>query len=347
MNRSGLYVIVAVVAAMFAAVVVIVGIAFAVRMAWHSPPRHAIQPAVAPEIYDEQAALNAAETIRPEMIGYEETSGFAVPFREPQALVVDDDDRIYVAGDQAVAVFSPDGKKISQIALHDQPHCLAVGGSQHDKPGEIYVGMEEHVEVFDPKGTHVGTWPSQGEKAFFTGITATDLGVWVADAGNRVVWRYESSGQALKPIGRTGDPECESEFVVTNHYFDLSAGHNDLVYVVNPRLLRVEGYTQRGELETFWGQGSPAVADFFGCCNPARLAVLPDGRFVTAEKGIPRVKIYSGRGEFETVVVGPPELTDTPGGVAGDHRGRILVLDARAAKVRIFQKKADGKEKQP
>ena len=80
--------------------------------------------------------------------------------------------------------------------------------------------------------------------------------------------------QALKPIGRTPITECESEFVVTNHYFDLAAGHDDLVYVVNPRLLRVEGYTQRGELETFWGQGcrrwptslAAAIRPGWPCC---------------------------------------------------------------------------------
>jgi len=35
-----------------------------------------------------------------------------------------------------------------------------------------------------------------------------------------------------------------------------------------------------------WGKRS-GIADFFGCCNPAHLALLPDGRFVTSGKGIP------------------------------------------------------------
>ena len=171
MNRSGLYVIVAVVAAMFAAVVVIVGIAFAVRIALAQPPSSRHTTGRGRRNIDEQAALNAAETIRPEMIGYEETSGFAVPFREPQALVVDDDDRIFVAGDQAVAVFLPDGKKVPQDRPDDQPHCLAVGGSQHDKPGEIYVGWRNMSRSSIPKAR---MWARglRGREAFFTGITA-------------------------------------------------------------------------------------------------------------------------------------------------------------------------------
>ena len=113
-------------------------------------------------------------------------------------------------------------------------------------------------------------------------------------------------------------------------------GARRAVYAVNPRLLHVEGYTINGERETIWGKGSPAVADFFGRSNPAHMAVLPDGSFVTAEIGIPRVKIYNRRGEMQTVVAGPSQLSDMPAAVAGDHRGRVLVLDARAAKVRIF-----------
>ena len=149
----------------------------------------------------------------------------------------------------------------------------------------------------------------------------------------------------LGPVGQPDPSQNRPGFLVTDpdHYFDLAAGTDDLVYVVNPRLLHVEGYTQNGEYETAWGKGSPAVADFFGCCNPAQLAVLPDGRFVTAEKGMPRVKIYLPTGTFQTVVAGPSQLTDTPADLAADRHGRVLVLDGRAAKVRVFEKNSSDK----
>ena len=204
--------------------------------------------------------------------------------------------------------------------------------------------MEDHVEVYDPKGTRVAVWDSRGPEAIFTSIATTEHEVWVADAGNRLVWRFDAAGncwnRSASPIRRSNRPG----FLITSHYFDLAAGTDDLVYVVNPRLLRVEGFTHNGEYETAWGKGSPAVADFFGCCNPAQLAVLPDGRFVTAEKGIPRVKIYSRDGSFQTVVAGPSQLTDTPADLAADRHGRVLVLDGRAAKVRVFEKNSSNKE---
>jgi hypothetical protein len=203
--------------------------------------------------------------------------------------------------------------------------------------------MDDHVEVYDPRGTRVAVWKSRGPEAIFTSIATTEKQVWVADAGNRLVWRFDVDGKPVEPpVGQPDPSQNRTGFLVTNHYFDLAAGTDDLVYVVNPRLLRVEGFTHGGDFETAWGKGSPAVADFFGCCNPAQLAVLPDGGFVTAEKGLPRVKTYSRTGRFLSVVAGPSQLSDTPADLAADRQGRVLVLDARAAKVRIFEKNSSN-----
>ena len=93
-----------------------------------------------------------------------------------------------------------------------------------------------------------------------------------------------------------------------------------------------------------WGTPSYALEGFSGCCNPAHLAVLPDGRFVTSEKGLARVKVYDDQGRFETAVVAPDQL-DTEAGpcdVAVDGTGRILVLDPGRGVVRIFEAKGRG-----
>ncbi len=293
---------------------------------------------------DDEAALKAAEPIDAAMIGYHEMAGFPLDCREPRALAVDADARIYVGGDRAVVRYSGDGKRLAEIALQGEPRCLAVGGPDHVNPGRWYVGMEDHVEVYDPQGARVAVWASRGSEAVFTSITTTEREVWVADAGNRVVWRFDAAGQFLGPVGQPDPARHRPGFLITSPYFDLAAGMDGLVYVVNPRLLHVEGFTQDGKYETAWGKGSSSVADFFGCCNPAQLAVLPDGRFVTAEKGIPRIKIYSADGRFETVVAGPSQLSDAPHDLAADRHGRVLLLDGRAAKVRIFERNSSKKE---
>jgi hypothetical protein len=79
---------------------------------------------------------------------------------------------------------------------------------------------------------------------------------------------------------------------------------------------------------------------------------------VTAEKGIPRVKLHTAEGEFVKVVAAPEQLTPHPGSaeetrpehrlkvidVAADSRGRVLVLDPNTRQVRIFEStKPDAK----
>ena len=253
--------------------------------------------------------------------------------------------QIYVGGDRAVVRYSGDGKKLAEIALQGEPRCLAVGAlGSRASPVNCMWGWRttSRSTTRRARGSRFGL-PAARRRSSLRSRPPNNE-VWVADAGNRLVWRFDAAGQLLGPVGQPDPSQNRPGFLITSHYFDLAAGSDDLVYVVNPRLLRVEGYTQDGEYETAWGKGSPAVADFFGCCNPAQLAVLPDGRFVTAEKGMPRVKIYSRDGQFQTVVAGPSQLTDTPADLAADRHGRVLVLDGRAAKVRVFEKNPATKE---
>jgi sugar lactone lactonase YvrE len=81
------------------------------------------------------------------------------------------------------------------------------------------------------------------------------------------------------------------------------------------------------------------------------MARMPDGRLVTSEKGIPRVKIYTEAGELQSVVAGPRQLevseaalgdarVDQEGrvfDVAVDADGRIFVLDPWKKCIRIFE----------
>jgi len=87
-----------------------------------------------------------------------------------------------------------------------------------------------------------------------------------------------------------------------------------------------------------WGISSPGIEGFSGCCNPAKFTVLPDGRFLTSEKGLVRIKIYSAFGELESVVV-PPEKFNADGNapdLAVDERGNIMVLDIDRKMLRFF-----------
>lgn len=283
-------------------------------------------------------------TIDPALIRYEQTGEIPVSMQQVRAMAVGPGDRIYVGGDRVIRVLDPDGTRCSEIALEDQPRCLAVGGVEHAFPGRVYVGMKDHVEVYDGEGNRQAVWDGLGEKALLTSIAAAEEDLFVADARGTIVLRYDTSGRLLGRIGARDEQRRIPGFRIIKPYFDLAVGSDGLLRVVNPGALRIEVYTFQGHLELFWPQQRlPGIEGFFGCCNPAQLAILADGRLVTAEKGIARVKVYSAQGQFECVVAGPDQLDLTSdqviADVAADGRNRILILDPKAGSVRIFEHK--------
>jgi len=220
-----------------------------------------------------------------------------------------------------------------------QPSPRGPTRSTEPPSGEVllYIGMKDHVEVWSARGRCVAVWDSPGPKARFTSIAVSDDHVFVADAGSRVVWHYDRQGELLGEIGRPDRSRHIPGFLITSFHFDLAVGGDGLLYVVNPRALRLEGYTFEGDLEATWGRGAPTLEGFFGCCNPAHFCVLPDGRFVTVEKGRPHVKVFTAEGRFESLVATAAQVKELPADLAADSRGRVLLLDASRKLLHVFE----------
>lgn len=277
--------------------------------------------------------------IDPALIRYREIAAFAVELGQPRALAAGSDGWIYVAGDQSVHGLDAEGVLQIQIALEDAPRCLAVGPAEGPSPERLYVGMADHVEVFTFQSGREAKWETLPGEPLLTSVAVDQGDVFLADAGNRIVWRYDASGRRQ---GRIGEPDRDRNtggFLITSPYFDLAVASDGLLRVVNPRALRIEAYTFQGDLESRWGESASGIEGFFGCCNPIHIAALDDGRLVTAEKGIARVKVYGPQGELLCVVAGPDRLTVPPADLATDRRGRVLILDPVSRSVRIFEHK--------
>jgi hypothetical protein len=286
----------------------------------------------------------------PALIAYRELPGVKLNLAEPRAVAMGPDDRLYVAGDRQIAVYDAAGSELETIALEAEPRSLAVATADHAQPGRIYVGFNDHVEVYTA-GKRQAVWPSFGPQAVLTAIAVAPENIFVADAGNRIVWRCDLAGGVEGRIGDRDPDRGISGFFIPSPYFDLAIAPDGLLRVVNPAAHRIEAYTFDGYVETHWGKASLAIDGFGGCCNPANIAMLPDGRLVTAEKGVPRVKVYDAEGHFLHVVVGPESLTSTATSVeetrsehrsdvvdvAVDSRQRVLVLDPNARAVRVFE----------
>jgi len=283
----------------------------------------------------------------PKLITYEEAARWKCPHKEPRRIAAGPDDQLYVCAGNCIAVMTGDGRRGLEIALSDGARCVAAAND-----GTLFAGLRDHIEVFDAKGQRKATWDSPGRKSWLTGLAVGEQDVFAADSGGRVVLRYDRSGKLLGRIGEKNKERDIPGFVVPSPYLDVEIARDGVLRVNNPGRHRVEAYTPDGDFAKAWGKPSAAIEGFCGCCNPIGIALLPDGRFVTCEKGLPRVKVYSAEGEFESVVAGTesfPEnakacsdLNDcTRGGMdaAVDSEGRIYILDFIASDIRVMKRK--------
>ncbi|NLS93850.1 MAG: hypothetical protein GXX96_16940 [Planctomycetaceae bacterium] len=301
--------------------------------------------------------------IDPALIAYRDVLVFPANMESVKAVAVGPADRIHVAGDRAIRIFDPKGVELQTIELEGPPSCIAVAPPGHIREGYVFVGIGDHVELFDSGGNRTAVWPSLGARAVLTSIAVAEADVFVADAGQSRVHRLNPDGEVLGAIGDYADKNNQAAFAVPSPFFDVAVHPDGWLRVVNSGALRVEAYSFDGKLQLFWGKGGAEIDRFFGCCNPANLAVLPDGRYVTAEKGLVRVKIYSADGHFESVVAGPEtfganaasaneSLSDheyTAVDVAIDGKQRVIVLDLTTAQVHVFepnQAAADGESEE-
>jgi hypothetical protein len=314
---------------------IVVVLAIVGFFAWRFGPCGSGRCRVTPSEYDSKM-LALARTDQ-NLIRYHEVGAIPLGLREPTGIAVDKAGRIYAAGDYAIRVFRANGAHELDFRTADRPYCVAVSDD-----GMIYAGMRDHVEVFGRNGARVAAWSSAGGRAYFTSIAVLGGNLWAADSGNRVVLRYSLSGKLATTIGAKDPARNAPGLVAPSPYIDVAPLSSGAIWVSDPGRHQVELYAPDGQMKRSWGTASFAIDGFSGCCNPTGIALLPGGRFVTSEKGLPRVKVYGADGTFQCVVAGRESFAPDVAGLdlATDARGRVYVLDPSARSVRVFAEKS-------
>lgn len=272
-----------------------------------------------------------------------ETGRIVPEIEDPQAIAVGPDGRIYVAGKKAASIHDEDGAELMRFELSGPATSIAVSGHR-----AILLGLRDHVEVLDLEGVVQAEWESLGARAYISSIAVSDEEVFVADAGNRVVLRYDHEGVLLGRIGEADPDRDVPGLVVPSPYLDIAFDDRGTLWVANPGRLGLENYRSDGGLITSWYRPSLDLDGFSGCCNPSHIAFRSDGKLITCEKGLVRVKVYdAASGAFEELVAGsnlfPKEQSVRD--LAVDAKNRILVLDPRQNAIRIFEEQGESNEK--
>ena len=271
-------------------------------------------------------SLDKLRQVDPALIHYREVAAIKPTLKGLSALAIAPDGRWIVGGNSGVQIQN----MAQQIELDAAPTCLAM-----DETGTLFIGEENCVRVCSPDGQQT-LWPRPASTAYFTSIAVDDAFVFVADAGGRCIWRYpKAGGQPEQILGHRG-------FIVPSPVFDLALSPTDgSLWVVNPGYHALENYRVDGTFISEWEAASMRIEGFSGCCNPTHIALLADGGFVTAEKGLARVKVHDADGALRCVVAAPDQFADGIRGldVAVDSTGRILALDRAQSQIRVFEEK--------
>ncbi len=265
---------------------------------------------------------------------YQETSNFKVEADDWGGIAVSDS-IIVVASANKLLKFDYRGKLISSHQLIDTATCIAV-----DENRQVWIGMRHYVVMYDLNGNLVKRWNSYGENAVFTSLAVSGENVYVADAGNRIVYHLNTNGQLEQKIGEKDEHKGIPGFIIPSPYFDVAIDDNNFLWAANTGRHVFENYNPDGSLRTSWGITSFKIEGFSGCCNPAHFAIMDDNSFVTSEKGMPRIKLYDQHGQFSGVVAAPSSFTGSLApDIAVDKQHRVIALDFERQQVRIFERK--------
>jgi hypothetical protein len=277
---------------------------------------------------DEEAFLKKLDSTR---IGYFKTSVFETGLKNLSGIAVSGD-QIFICGNREVAFFDTNGNRMGGFPTDSANTCIAINGNT------IYVGMGATVTGFNLSGNVKIKVKSINNKGYITSIAANDEFIFFADAINKRVLKFTTDGKMVQGIGQKDSITGAPGFIIPSAYFDVTKGGFDDLWIVNPGRLEVENFTESGYMRSSWGRPGAEDNGFIGCCNPAHIALLPDGSFVTYEKGTDKIKVFDAPGRFKCYVGGAGSFRGKPDlqlgknnlvkDLATDTHGNIYILDA-------------------
>jgi hypothetical protein len=273
--------------------------------------------------------------VDPAKVLYSEQERVPAVVASPHAIAVSASGSLYIGGAKEISRIMQNAKE--SFAVSAQVMAMAL-----DEAGNLYAGFQDHIEVYDRNLVRKAEWISLGEKAIITSVAVGKTEVFVCDAGQKIVWKFSRAGALLGQIGgEAAGADAPHEFVIPSAYFDVVVSGDGLPWVVDPGRQKVRLFDAEGRKKAEWGSASMDWQGFCGCCNPSHIAILPGGGFGTAEKGLPRVKVYDAQGRWEGVVEAPDNFPADAEGldVAVDGQGRIYVLVPAEGQVRIYVRK--------
>ncbi|MCF8357433.1 MAG: hypothetical protein K9H26_01655 [Prolixibacteraceae bacterium] len=268
--------------------------------------------------------------VDPELISHKEVRQIKINIGEYGGIATSNN-LIYLAADSSVKILTVQGQLQSQFSIEDNPRCIGVNNER------LIVGYKDHFTVYTHSGDELFSTGKLTDSTLITSVAFWEENIVVADAGKRRVYIYTQDQKVAEIEGVSGSNNLLG-FIVPSPYFDLAVNTENELWCTNPGMHALQQYNLRGDLLENWDKASNDIDGFTGCCNPAQFSFLPDGRFVTSEKGMPRIKIYTPSGKLESVVAAPSKFEGNQHAAEVATIGETIVaLDFDRKMIRIFE----------
>ena len=286
--------------------------------------------------------FTSAKQVDSTLIGYKRIRIIETGLKNLTGIAVNEKGDIFACGNMQVSIFDAAGTKTKTFNIDSVPGCIALSGN------DLYLGSGSHVIHYDTIGRKLAVWKPYNNEGYIASLAVNGKYIYAADALNKRVLKYSPDGLLLQDIGKKDSITGAPGFVLPSLYFDIAFGSFNDLWVANTGRLQIENYTSNGHFQSSWGSSSFDNSGFGGCCNPAHFAILPDGGFVTYEKGIDKIKVFDPTGQFLSIVAAAGSFKGNSDFQLGNNHlvkdiaiginGSIYVLDAYN-QINVFRKK--------
>jgi hypothetical protein len=235
---------------------------------------------------------------------------------------------IYVGGDSFLSCYDKELKLKWNVKTPASVTSLSNYGDT------VYATTLQQILVMNRDGKILNEWGPFEDSSFITSVSSNKKFVAFADAGNKMVFILDKGGEVKKMIGQN-----DKQFIIPSPYFDLALDKENNLFTANTGHHRIETRTIDGAVKSWFGEPGTAPERFAGCCAPPHFALIPQG-FVTAEKGINRIKILNKKGEFVEFVNSKNSFVKSiPLDVASADGITIYAANPADSKLYVFKRK--------
>ncbi len=250
----------------------------------------------------------------------------------------------FYTGTGAVKQFSPDGKLLKSHVVQNTANGVAVdangviyaAGEHAEANGRSVWFLEKLAPGTDGQPARSEKWPLDKAVSRVSSMRIYKDTLLIADPSGCIHKVAAADGKYLGVVGgrKAGSVRINTCCGILG--FDVDA--NGRLFIGNLGQHRVTACELDNGKVTNFGKSGDKPEDFCGCCNPVCVAVMADGKIVTSEKTIPRIKVYSADGKTLLALIAGKEFRENCSdlALAVDAKGVIYAADGDSKSIKVF-----------